>query len=151
MATGANDVHDNEHPTPDSDNAISAAVHTQLSLVSSFDKWLTQKVEVDGDRDGIISRVQKRSGGYAQWLLQVEATPGSVAEDGESWAMDFHAQPGDDQGHVIAVSGPGSSPPVEMVAKDKKDFEYLTSVCRLRRSKNGRMTDPLRRTTTWAT
>ncbi len=136
MATGTSDVHDDEHLTPDSDNAISAAVHTQLLLVSSFDKWLTQKVEVDGERDAIISRVQKHSGSYAQWLLRVEATPGSVTEDDESWAMDFHARSGDDQGHVIVVSGPGSSSPVEIVAKDKKDFEYLTSVCRLRRREN---------------
>ncbi len=151
MAPDAVDVPDNEHPIPDNGNAVSTAVHAQLSLVSAFEKWLTQKLGADGERDGIISRVQKRSGSYAHWLLQVEATPTSVTEDEESWAMDFHAQPGGDQVHVIVVSGPGSSAPVQIVARDKKDLEYLTSVCRLRRSKNVQMTDPFRRTTTWAT
>jgi hypothetical protein len=148
MATGAN-ARDNEQPAPDSGNAISVALHTQLSLVASFDAWLTQKIEVDGERGGIIARVRKRAGSYQQWLLGVEAAPDNATDDGEPWTMNVRARPSDDRGHRIVVTGPGSSAPVEIAVKDEKELEYLTGVCSLERGKNGWATDPACRTATW--
>ena len=126
MATDANETRNHNPSAADNDDTISAALKTQLSIVTSFERWLARRAEVDGDRDGIVSKVQKRLVNYRQWLIRQEA--GDITEDDEPWAMG--ARSGDDDPSAIAVTGPGSGASVEIVAKDDKDMEYLMSVCR---------------------
>jgi hypothetical protein len=124
MATDPSDAHGSGY-------AIQASVQTQLPLVSLFGKWLESKTDGDGDRNGIITKVQRRLSTYQQWLLQAAATPTSVTEDTEPWAMDARAQSGDENGVMVRVTGPGSGEAVEITAANEKDAEYLLSVCRL--------------------
>lgn len=130
MATAATENRNDSSPTANNDDPISAAVESQLSLVSSFHRWLARRGEVDGDRNGIISRIQNRLDDYRQWLTrhQHQATAGDITEDNEPWAMDVRSRR--DDGLLIAVTGPGSDRPIEIVARDDEDAEYLTSVCR---------------------
>jgi hypothetical protein len=128
MATGATETGRGKLPTVDNDDTISAAVTTQLSLVSSCERWLARRVEVDGDRNGIVSRIQKRLDNYKQWLIRHRTTAGDISEDDEPWAMD--ARLGSDDGSVITVTGPSSDGPIKIVAKDDEDKEDLMSVCR---------------------
>lgn len=130
MTRDANDTQDHNAPTTARDDAIAAAVRTQLSLVASFDRWLARKAGADGAPDDVISRVQRRVDSYRRWLLEAEQTLGALPEDGDSWKMDARVQSGSDDGSVVIVTGPGLGEPVEMPAKDEKELRHLMSVCR---------------------
>ncbi len=136
MATRPSDAHGNQHGTTPTNNGIRAAVKTQLSLVSSFEKWLDTRTEVDGDRNSIIAKIQRRLDTYKHWLLRVDATPTSVTKDTEPWTMDARAESGDEKRVVVRVTGPGSGEAVEITAADREEVEYLLSVCRLPRASN---------------
>lgn len=118
-----------DKPATADNNAIVAAVETQLSLVSSFDRWLSERTEIGGPCRGVVDRVRKRVDDYRAWLLMVQTTPGSIVEDPDPWAMEARVQPGDD-GSLVVVTGPGAVGPIEVTAKDKKELGDLMSVCR---------------------
>ncbi|KAK4041301.1 hypothetical protein C8A01DRAFT_45546 [Parachaetomium inaequale] len=127
MAPNGNGIRDDMPSTTDGDGAIAAAVQNQLSLVSSFERWLVQKSEVDGDRNDIITRIRSRLDSYKRWLLAAEQTASDPSEDVEPWAMDARAQSGNDDESVIVVTGPGSGEPIRIPTKDKQEFGYLMS------------------------
>lgn len=114
------------------DDATTAALQNQLSLVSSFEGWLTRKLEADGDPNGIINRVQRRLSSYRRWLGAVQSSENS-SDDPEPWAMDVQVTSGDDGEHVVMVRGPGSSEPIQIVTKEDTELKYLLNVCRSQR------------------
>lgn len=130
MTRDANDTQDHNAPTTASDEAIAAAVQTQLSLVASFERWLARKTDAGRAPNGILSRVQRRLDDYRRWLLEPEQTPGILPGEVDSWDMDARVQPGSDDGSVITVTGPGVGEPIEIVAEDEKELRHLMSVCR---------------------
>jgi hypothetical protein len=143
-----------ENPSAASEIVIAVALENQLSLVSSSEKWLTQRTEVDGELNGIVARVQGRLDSYRQWLLQAQHTPYSVPEDTDPWLMDARLRSGSDDGSVIVVTGPGVGEPIEMTPDDEKQLEYLISVCSDCRNRNmlgWLIRFSFHRTTAWAT
>ncbi|KAK4246088.1 hypothetical protein C7999DRAFT_15754 [Corynascus novoguineensis] len=107
----------------DGNDAITAALQNQLSLVSSFEGWLTRNREADGDRN-IINRVQRRLSSYRRWLGAVQS-PENSSDDLEPWVMDVQVTSGDDGEHVVVVRGPGSSEPIQIVTKEDTELKYL--------------------------
>jgi hypothetical protein len=131
MAPNDDKIRNDMPSATDGDGAIAAAVQTQVSLVASFERWLAQRIEVDGDRNDIIAKIRSRLDSYRRWLLAAERTPDDPSEDVEPWAMDARVQAGDDDESVIVITGPGSGEPVEIPTKDKLECGYLMGVCRL--------------------
>lgn len=111
-------------------NVVATDLQAQLSLVSSFNSWLLQRTEADGDRDGIISRVQRRLDGYKQWIHKVEEISNFSSGAVEPWLMDARTA-----GLAIVVTGPGLDDQVEITARDEKELEYLMGVCRTEEEK----------------
>jgi hypothetical protein len=130
MTRDANDTQDRNTPTTASDDAIAAAVQTQLSLVASFERWLARKTDAGREPNGILLRAQRRLDTYRRWLLEAEQTPDTLSEDIDPWDMDARVQSGSDDGSVITVTGPGLGEPIEIAAKDEKELRHLMSVCR---------------------
>jgi len=127
MATDSNDVRTGILSMYDSDDATTAAIRTQTSLATSFHQWLAQKTDDDGDRNGVIARVQSRLDSYKQWLSQANTVPIKVPEDAESWVMQARVQSGNEDGSVIIVTGPGSGEPIDIATKDERELRYLMS------------------------
>ncbi|KAH6641275.1 Swi5-domain-containing protein [Chaetomium tenue] len=127
MATDSNDVRIGASSSYDSDDAIGIAIRTQTSLATSFQQWLTPKKHDDGDRHEVIARVQSRLDSYKQWLQEVNTVPINVLGDVEPWDMSARVQPGDEDGSVILVTGPGSGEPIEIAAKNERELRYLMS------------------------
>jgi hypothetical protein len=129
MATDNSGTGNGTPPRDDSGDAIAIAIRTQTSLATSFHQWLAQKMDDDGDRNGIIVRVQSRLDSYKQWLLEVDCTPINVPEDVEPWSMSARVRSGDEGGSAIIVTGLGSGEPIDIATKDKRELGYLMSVC----------------------
>jgi hypothetical protein len=129
MATDSNDIRNGTPSMYDSEDATAVAIRTQTSLATSFHQWLAQKKDDDGDRTGVIARVQSRLEGYKQWLLEANSVPNKVPPNAESWAMQARVQSGNENGSAIIVTGPGSGEPIEIATKDERELGYLMSVC----------------------
>jgi hypothetical protein len=127
MATDNNGVKISASSLSDGDDAIEIAIRTQTSLATSFQQWLAQKRNDDGDRNDVIARVQLRLDSYKQWLLEANTVPITVLKDVEPWDMSARVQPGDEDGSVIIVTGPGSGEPIEIATKDEGELRYLMS------------------------
>jgi hypothetical protein len=110
------------------DNAIGPALESQLSLVSAFEKWLTQKAEAHGELNTVIARVQGQLDSYKRWLLQAQQTPQDVSEDIDPWLMDARVRSGRGDGSVIVVTGPGADEPIEIAPKDEGELAELMGV-----------------------
>lgn len=113
----------------DSDDATVVAIRTQTSLATSFHQWLAQKMDDDGDRNGVIARVQSRLDSYKQWLLEANSVPIKFPKDSESWDMRARVRSGNEDRSAIIVTGPGSGEPIEIATKDEQELRYLMSVC----------------------
>ncbi|KAK4096921.1 PH domain-like protein [Parathielavia hyrcaniae] len=110
-----------------SDNVIIPALGHQLSLVSSFEKWLAQRKETEAEHNSIIDKVQGRLDSYKRWLLAAQQTPQSMSEDTHLWAMDACVRRGSDGGSLVVVTGPSEGEPTEIRPKDEKELEHLIS------------------------
>lgn len=128
MATNSNDVRISASSIYDSDDATGVAIRTQTSLATSFQQWLAQKKDDDGDRNGVLARVQSRLDTYKQWLLEADSVPINDLRNIEPWGMGARVQPGNEDGSVIIVTGPGSGEPIEVATKDERELRYLMSV-----------------------
>ncbi|KAL2263515.1 hypothetical protein VTK26DRAFT_6416 [Humicola hyalothermophila] len=127
MARPTNHAQVDHHPTTDPQDAIADALQTQLSHITSFDRWLHQRIEANEDHNGIVSRVRQRLGRYKDWVLEVQQTSSYVASDAESWAVITRVSPGSGGGRTISVSGPGSEGSVDILAKDEEEAQYILS------------------------
>ncbi|KAH6850492.1 hypothetical protein B0I37DRAFT_404309 [Chaetomium sp. MPI-CAGE-AT-0009] len=127
MATDNSGIGNGMPPREDSGDAIAIAIQTQTSLATSFHQWLAQKMDDDGDRNGIIVRVQSRLDSYKRWLLEANCTPINVPEDIEPWGMSARVRSGNEDGSAIIVTGPGSGEPIDIATKDKRELGYLMS------------------------
>lgn len=83
----------------------------------------------DGDRNGVIARVQSRLDSYKQWLLEANSVPIKFPKDSESWDMRARVRSGNEDRSAIIVTGPGSGEPIEIATKDEQELRYLMSVC----------------------
>ncbi|GAB1314748.1 hypothetical protein MFIFM68171_04958 [Madurella fahalii] len=122
MATNVSSLGEDKPRRTDNYDVVATSLQTQLSLVSSFNCWLVQRTEADGDRSGIISRVQRRLDRYKQWICRAEELSEFVPDNVESWLMDARTA-----GLAIVVTGPGLDGQVEITALDEKELQYLMS------------------------
>jgi hypothetical protein len=127
MAADSSAARDDK-PSAADDDAIAPALQNQQSLISAFEKWLTQRTEADGELNGVIAKVQRRLDNYKQWLLQAQQTPHDVSEDIDPWLMDARVRSGPGDGSVIVVTGPGAGEPIEITPKDEGELGELMGV-----------------------
>jgi hypothetical protein len=126
MAAIVSSTMGNKSHSTDNYNVFADSWATQRSLISSFNEWLVQRASKDGDRNGVISRVQQRLKNYEQWLR--DAGMAKTAPDAiERWSMEIRTLRSD-AGFDIVVTGPRMNDKVVIAAKDEKELEYLTSV-----------------------
>ncbi|KXX78773.1 DNA repair protein SWI5 [Madurella mycetomatis] len=123
MAANVSNLGENRPRRISNHDVVATALQAQLSLVSSYNRWLLQRTEVDGDRNGIISRVQRRLDDYKQWIHKTEAISNFSSGAVEPWLMDARTA-----GLAIVVTGPGLDDQVEIAARDGKELEYLMSI-----------------------
>lgn len=128
MATPVSCSGPHKRRAADTHDAVGAALQTQLSLIASFHRWLVQRIGADGDRDQVISNIQKRLDSYEKWIHSAEDMPDNMSYDVEPWVMDAQA---DQTDLVIVVTGPGMGDEVKITAKDRQELEYLMSVHKL--------------------
>ncbi|KAK4119159.1 PH domain-like protein [Parathielavia appendiculata] len=124
MATGGDATRDANHSTA-SDNVVGPALENQISLVSSFEKWLAQRTEANAKHNSIIAKVQERLNSYKRWLLEAQKAQENVSENTDLWAMNARVRRESDGAPVIVVTGPGADEPIEVAPKDEKELEYL--------------------------
>ena len=130
MATSPLSTRGKKTTTFNDHDVIIAAVQTQLSHISSFDRWLLQQIEAEEDRNGIVSKVKGRLDRYKRWILQTEQASYRVSDDVEPWSMNARIPPGSGRGVEIVVSGPGSDGQLDITAKNVEDAEYMMGVCK---------------------
>lgn len=110
-----------------------ALIKTQISLSSSFERWLAQKIESDADRSGVIAKVLCRVDSYKKWLEAAEKSPHQELEAPDSWVMEANRRMRDGSSPVITITGPGSGETLEIITKDDIEADNLMGVCRTQR------------------
>lgn len=129
MAKSSDDVQDDQHSTAKAQDVIATTVQTQLSHISSFDRWLLQWIEDDENHSDVASRVRRRLNRYKEWILGIERASEDFFHDIESWRMSARVRPSSSGGKTITVTGPGSEDPIHISAKDEAEVEHILGVC----------------------
>ena len=129
MAKSSDDAQNDQHPTTNAQDVIATTVQTQISHISSFDRWLLRLIEDDENHSDVVSRVRRRLIRYKAWILGIERASEDFFHDIESWRMSARVRPSSSGGRTITVTGPGSEDPIDISAKDEGEVEHILSVC----------------------